>query len=107
MTGYIYVINVDGVFGIGNSSSIPEGHVLEMLIRVDDAIRAERAIITRLKDCTTLLHRPSIECYERFDGNLDTIISIVTQTIAMLNAGKADVEVNPLISFIDNLCSKK
>lgn len=113
-TEYIYVVKgpmVGDVF-VGRSAAlnrIPEGCVVQMVTRVHDSVVVERLIMAQLKACQTLEHRPSIERYESFKGNISTITSIVTRTVAALQADDSDMEdviENPLISFMDMLSSK-
>jgi hypothetical protein len=110
---YVYVVKgamVGDVF-VGRCATldrIPEGYVVQMVARVHDSVAVERLIMTQLKACQTLEHRPSIESYESFKGDIGTVASIVARTVAKLQADDTDdddVIENPLISFMDMLSS--
>lgn len=116
-SGYIYVLKGSSGGGalVGQNTSIlsqvtqcPEGYDVHMMARVNDAVEVERLVVAQLKTCKTITHRPGIEKYEFFNGNIGTITSIVTRTVAELQQYEDednDTVENPLVSFMDMLTS--
>jgi hypothetical protein len=102
---FIYVIRErefinsgDDIYRVGRSGNIsqrmanhPKGSSLRLILKVGNAVQAKHEVLSRLNTCKYLVNCTDIgEDY--FQGNLDTIISIVTQVAAMSHGGDTDGE---------------
>eukprot|EP00798_Chlamydomonas_sp_ICE-L_P012729 gene12729-15975_t len=102
---YIYVIRErefintrDNIFKVGRSGGIikrmaqyPKGSSVRCIVKVANAVEAKREVISLMKRCKQLTHCTDIGD-EYFQGNIDTIIGIVTHVSIFLHGDDTDGE---------------
>ena len=101
---YIYVIEErefvktgEFIYKVGISARIikrmaeyPLGSHVHMVAKVNDAVKAEKEILQLLKKYNTIIQRKDVGT-EYFQGDICTIISVISQVVIMLQGDYADI----------------